>query len=392
MEDLVSKLRSEIISEYERDIGVYKDFAEVNLKLFEAFVKENAINVYSINSTVMGREALIKSLTSDAEKISNISDINDLVCIKVVTFFDDDAKNISRIINDEFKVVIDYSVRPETRNPRRFGYQSRHYVTRMIDKRLEWIEYRRFTNLRLNIEVKSLLQHAWTEFQTQLFSKGGVPENPELLRAFSRVIGVLEIADRELKKIKTLSHQEKKKTKSTSGRIEPKRDGAGQGEKDKIFPTKEDQTPRHDPATTTNPGAPAIPASAPSKEAVAESDIDFSALSDLALNDQIVRRYDREIADMYEAPLEYRESFIIDLSKISLRFKFLSLDDLTKLMLQYATEIKNISRELLTNRSSKPNYVARGLSLSVLFYIISSLNDEKELTMAIAEIIKTYGD
>ncbi|MBF0435770.1 MAG: RelA/SpoT domain-containing protein [Magnetococcales bacterium] len=213
MSDSLGKLQREIISEYDREIGVYKDFVEVNLKLFDAFIKENKISVYSIDSHILDRETLIKKMSGPFRSISTINEVNDLVSIRVLTFFEDDADNISEIIGSEFNVVTDFFMKPETRDPKRFGYYPRQYITRMLDSRLEWIEYRRFKNLKLKIEVKSLLQHAWFEIQYLLFGEEGKTSHPELFRACSRVIGALEIADRELKRVKLINNNINKSTK-----------------------------------------------------------------------------------------------------------------------------------------------------------------------------------
>ncbi|MBF0419456.1 MAG: RelA/SpoT domain-containing protein [Magnetococcales bacterium] len=386
MSNPLGNLQREIISEYDRELSVYKDFVEVNLKLFDAFIKENKISVYSINSHIIDRETLIKKLSGQYKIISTIDDINDLLSIRVLTFFEDDVDNISEIIDSEFNIVTDFLMKPETRDPKRFGYYSRQYITRMLDSRLEWIEYRRFKNLKLNIEVKSLLQHAWYEIQHLLFGEEGKTSHPELYRACSRVVGALEIVDRELKRVKLINNKINKSTPSVPDNTTPPVNQAPDHkphhpvreiEEIKLVPQSQEDSVI-EPHVATEP--------MDSEEAS-----NFEKISELVLNDGDVRIFDRKIADIYDTHLEYKEHFVIELSKIAARFSHFSYGDVKNILKKHMKEIDYIKEEFLHELPGNRNYMVRGMSLLYMFYKISSLSEDKETVRKIIKISNSYG-
>ncbi|MBF0415166.1 MAG: RelA/SpoT domain-containing protein [Magnetococcales bacterium] len=386
MSNPLGNLQREIISEYDRELSVYKDFVEVNLKLFDAFIKENKISVYSINSHIIDRETLIKKLSGQYKIISTIDDINDLLSIRVLTFFEDDVDNISEIIDSEFNIVTDFLMKPETRDPKRFGYYSRQYITRMLDSRLEWIEYRRFKNLKLNIEVKSLLQHAWYEIQHLLFGEEGKTSHPELYRACSRVVGALEIVDRELKRVKLINNRINKSTPSAPDGTTPPINQAPDHKPH--HPVREIEEIKLVPQSQEDPVIEPHVATEPMDSEEASN---FEKISELVLNDGDVRIFDRKIADIYDTHLEYKEHFVIELSKIAARFSHFSYGDVKNILKKHMKEIDYIKEEFLHELPGNRNYMVRGMSLLYMFYKISSLSEDKETVRKIIKISNSYG-
>lgn len=47
----------------------------------------------------------------------------------------------------------------------RLGYQSIHYLVKLPDQKTEWAEYKRFEGLIAEIQVRTILQHAWAEME-----------------------------------------------------------------------------------------------------------------------------------------------------------------------------------------------------------------------------------
>ncbi|HIJ82778.1 MAG: RelA/SpoT domain protein [Magnetococcales bacterium] len=388
MPDSLKTLQREIVSEYDRDLNIYKDFADINLKLFNAFIKENAISVYSIDCHIVDRETLVRKLSGPYQSALSINEIDDLVSIRVLTFFEDDADNISEVIGNEFNVIMDYFVKPETKDPKRFGYYSRRYTIRMLDTRLEWIEYRRFKNLKLRIEVKSLIQHAWSEFQGQLFGEEGKTNHPELLRACYRVVGILELADNELKRIKSLNNSIKKKLKEpVSNEISVSPNPISGQDRVRLDSEMEKKIPITQPHVNVIDRLPVATAKIDSKDVIG-----FDKISDFVLNDLDIRNYDRKIADMYDVHLEYRETFVLELSKVAAKFSHFSFDEVKKNLKKHMKEIDHIKDDFLPGIAGGISYMARGMSLLYIFYVVSSIRGDKETMREVSAISKTYGD
>ncbi len=83
-----------------------------------------------------------------------------------------------------------------------FGYLSVHFVASLSDQRLALSEYGRFKDYTAEIQIRSILQHAWAEIEHDLGYKNPNSVPAEVRRSFSRVAGLLEIADQEFVNIK----------------------------------------------------------------------------------------------------------------------------------------------------------------------------------------------
>jgi putative GTP pyrophosphokinase len=79
----------------------------------------------------------------------------------------------------------------------RFGYSSVHYVVKMNEARSNLTEYKQFSNLKFEIQVRTILQHTWASIEHKLGYKSK-DEIPKLVRRrFARLSGLLELADEE---------------------------------------------------------------------------------------------------------------------------------------------------------------------------------------------------
>jgi ppGpp synthetase/RelA/SpoT-type nucleotidyltranferase len=87
-------------------------------------------------------------------------------------------------------------------DPDRFGYQSLHYVAALSVARTGLAEYGRFTGLRVEIQIRSTLQHAWAEIEHDLGYKSAAGVPRDIRRRFSRIAGLLELADEEFSVIR----------------------------------------------------------------------------------------------------------------------------------------------------------------------------------------------
>jgi putative GTP pyrophosphokinase len=63
-------------------------------------------------------------------------------------------------------------------------------------------EYRRFKDLKVEIQIRSILQHAWAEIEHDLGYKSKYSVPRLVRRDFSRLAGLLELADEEFVKIR----------------------------------------------------------------------------------------------------------------------------------------------------------------------------------------------
>ena len=134
---------------------------------------------------------------------SNLSDITDLAGVRVTAYFADDVDLIAKMLSSEFSVDEKSSIdKRQYENPNQFGYLSLHYVLSFNTNRADLAEYRKFSGLKCEVQVRSILQHAWAEIEHDLGYKStnGVPA--PLRRKFARIASLLEMADDEFSSIR----------------------------------------------------------------------------------------------------------------------------------------------------------------------------------------------
>jgi hypothetical protein len=102
----------------------------------------------------------------------------------------------------EFEILEEIDKSQELEDQEKFvGYQSVHYIVRLQPKRIQLPEYRRFNDLIGEIQVRTIVQHAWAEIEHDIQYKT-LAVLPSAIRArFVQLAGLLAIADREFQAI-----------------------------------------------------------------------------------------------------------------------------------------------------------------------------------------------
>jgi len=186
------------MEEYDKRCVLYSTFTGKIEKLIKELIKENGLRVHSVTSRPKSKESLQAKLTRSEEKFSKLNDVPDISGIRIITYFADGVDSVAKMIEKEFKVDKKRSVdKRELLDPDRFGYLSLHYVVELPATRLKLTEYRRFVDCHTEIQIRSILQHAWAEIEHDLGYKGKQAVPKEIRRRFSRLAGLLELADAE---------------------------------------------------------------------------------------------------------------------------------------------------------------------------------------------------
>lgn len=193
-----------IMGEYDQQFELYSDFTKKTKDLIGELLIEKNRNVHSITKRVKERPNLLEKLTRPDKYYLNLNEVMDIAGIRIITFFSDEVYSVAEIIKDQFEIDDEHSVDKSVLiEPDRFGYISLHYIAKFKNSRLELPEYHRFSDCKVEIQIRSILQHAWAENEHDIGykTKMAIPKN--IRRSFSRIAGLLEIADSEFIRIKS---------------------------------------------------------------------------------------------------------------------------------------------------------------------------------------------
>ncbi len=193
-----------ILGEYDERAPLYAEFASTVHALVAACLNKRKIKVHSVSFRVKKRDSLAGKLTGGGYRYAHIEDVTDVAGVRVVTYFADEVDNIARLIEDEFTVDWGNSVDKRAMLEHdRFGYLSLHHVVGLLPATLGNPGYDKFSGMKAEIQTRSLLQHAWAAIEHDLGYKSALAVPREQRRKFSRLAGLLELADQEFMEIRT---------------------------------------------------------------------------------------------------------------------------------------------------------------------------------------------
>ncbi len=178
------------------------------VELVTSLLDEAGINYL----TVSGRT---KSVASFAEKAVRsvdgvrlytdpLREIGDQLGVRVITYVRDDVDAVADLLADQVVVNDDRDLGRETASEGRFGYASRHLQISLDAARVGQPAYAHLAGRNVQVQIRTVLQHAWAEFEHDIRYKGTVPPEHahDFDRRFTLAAGLLELADQEFATIR----------------------------------------------------------------------------------------------------------------------------------------------------------------------------------------------
>ena len=162
------------------------------VKTLGSWLEEAGIKVHSIAMRVKAPSSLGRKLARPDRDYVDLWDITDLLGLRVITYFEDGVDHAARVIEERLPVDLARSVDKRRRAPGMFGYRSLHYVFDVAGS-----DARFPARARAEIQVRSVLEHAWAEIEHDLGYKAPASVPVDVRQRLGRLAGLLEIADRE---------------------------------------------------------------------------------------------------------------------------------------------------------------------------------------------------
>jgi len=188
--------------------GFFEDLADVVRRILEESLNHRRIKVHSVQARAkdpssFGRKA---AQPSDVDPTQPqyprpLEQITDLAGVRVITYFPGTLSDIDKVLSTEFDVVERSDKGALLIEEDRFGYQSIHYLVRLTAQRAGLPEYGRFAGAVAEIQVRTILQHAWAEIEHDIQYKSASVIPAAIRRRFMALAGMLEVADREFQLI-----------------------------------------------------------------------------------------------------------------------------------------------------------------------------------------------
>lgn len=156
-------------------------------------------------------ESRAKTSASFLEKISRpgksyvdpLREITDLVGLRAILYYPSDVDAVATILRSQFSVDERNSIDKRTELAHdQFGYASVHLVCKISDNRCNLPEWAPFGGFSFEIQIRTVLQHAWASISHALQYKHESDVPDQFKRRLNRLSGLLELADAEFMSLK----------------------------------------------------------------------------------------------------------------------------------------------------------------------------------------------
>ena len=201
-----------ILEEYRQQRPVFAKMQETIPAQVRALFDEAGIVVASIESRVKEEKSLARKLEMKGAKYGSLADITDIFGMRIITFYVDDVDKVASVVERLFEIDWDNSVdKRKLHEVDRFGYMSLHYICRHPD-----------FPFRFEVQMRTILQHAWANMNHDTGYKTDVEVPKEYMRNMNRLAGMLELVDEQFSRIRTEINDYRRQVQSlvASGHLE----------------------------------------------------------------------------------------------------------------------------------------------------------------------------
>ncbi|WP_460468828.1 GTP pyrophosphokinase [Calidifontibacter terrae] len=170
------------------------------LTLITSIIDDAGINYLSITGRAKTPSSFAGKVARRPDEFTDpLRDVTDQVGVRVITYVQSDIQAVAALLTEQFTVLEDRDLGLEAAGEGRFGYASRHLL---VSNSKDATSYEPLHCA--SVQLRTVLQHAWAEFEHDARYKGDVPAEhaADLDRRFTLAAGLIELTDREFSTIR----------------------------------------------------------------------------------------------------------------------------------------------------------------------------------------------
>ena len=193
----------ELLQQYRQLLPVYEQMVEIISEKLTEFFAEAGIIVAAVEHRVKKENSLAGKLQLKGSKYNSVHDVTDIVGIRVITFYTDDVDKVASVLERLFEIDWENSIdKRKAHEIDSFGYLSLHYICRMPESTYNDPKQPELNQIRFEVQMRTVLQHAWANMNHDTGYKSGVEIPKVYKRNLSRLAGMLELVDDEFSRIR----------------------------------------------------------------------------------------------------------------------------------------------------------------------------------------------
>lgn len=148
--------------------AVYSNYAETVKFVVEQILSSNGFSAQIVTDRAKKLSSLKKKLTNPTsptdskkliDKIKKLEDVKDLAGCRIIFYLEKNIEQFVQILDKEFEIV---EYKPKFSED---GYNATHVIIKFKTERLKLSEYKKFAGLKCEIQLTTVLYHAWSEIE-----------------------------------------------------------------------------------------------------------------------------------------------------------------------------------------------------------------------------------
>lgn len=182
---------------YEQQLATYGGLVRIVKDTSDRLLRDAGVDFLTIDGRVKNIESYVAKVKRKGYKHPR-TDTHDFAGVRVIVYTESEVQRTVGVLSAAFSVHPDKSLDKKTElGVDRTGYRSIHLVCDLGNERGLLPEYSAYGGLVFEVQVRTVLQHAWAEIEHDRNYKfaGGLPD--ELQRRLFVAAGALELVDRE---------------------------------------------------------------------------------------------------------------------------------------------------------------------------------------------------
>ncbi len=187
------------VSEYSSNRSLYESFSAKLAELINELLQINNVSYSGIEKRAKTVDSFKEKLQRPGKKYkSPFEELPDIAGVRVILYYDSDIDVVCNLLKKEFYIIENMSIDKKNElGEDKFGYLSVHKIIKLKGKRKKVTEWKRFENIHCEIQVRTVLQHAWAAISHKLQYKREFEVPLEYRRKLIRLSGLLELADEQ---------------------------------------------------------------------------------------------------------------------------------------------------------------------------------------------------
>lgn len=192
-----------VAAEFAAKRPLYEQLTTKLRALLEELLAQEGIGVHVIEARTKAVDSLRHKLANPNKAYKELDEIEDLAGVRVIAHYTTDVERVSALLHREFRIESGASEETSKRlAPDQFGYLSVHHVLTMSAARSSLSEWKHVANLKTEVQVRTIGQHAWAAISHALQYKR--ENDPPLAskRRLARLASLLELVDEESERLR----------------------------------------------------------------------------------------------------------------------------------------------------------------------------------------------